>query len=359
MVDEMTRFEEEIGMPYIPPKMDPRSAANPQYVIRTNTFNQAQQNLMQGPETTMFVPNQVLNRPQTMPAQGSVNPAYSGNVNPYSQPIPPPPQPPSFAAPMIMRPETINRPTTTAPAVSNPPAHRPDPSFFPRSTTAAAAAPAVPESKPETNADGTPKVVLSATPKLYAPKIETYDYTIPVPSSTNYDYSKPTEYKKKNDPNKPDYIKKDGKQYALPSISPYDPVKKNKKQKKFIRVSGGQTWEDPTLSEWEDGDFRLFCGDLGNDVTDELLTRIFSRYPSFTKARVVRDKRTNKTKGFGFISFKDPQDFIKASKEMNGRYVGSRPIKLRKSTWKNRNLDSVKKKEKEKAALIALLTGKN
>lgn len=66
------------------------------------------------------------------------------------------------------------------------------------------------------------------------------------------------------------------------------------------------------------GDFRLFCGDLGNDVTDELLTRIFSRYPSFTKARVVRDRRTNKTKGFGFISFKDPQDFIKASKEMNG-----------------------------------------
>ena len=66
------------------------------------------------------------------------------------------------------------------------------------------------------------------------------------------------------------------------------------------------------------GDFRLFCGDLGNDVTDELLTRIFSRYPSFSKAKVVRDKRTNKTKGFGFISFKDPQDFIKASKEMNG-----------------------------------------
>lgn len=69
------------------------------------------------------------------------------------------------------------------------------------------------------------------------------------------------------------------------------------------------------------GDFRLFCGDLGNDVTDELLTRIFSRYPSFVKARVVRDKRTNKTKGFGFLSFKDPQDFIKASKEMNGELI--------------------------------------
>lgn len=40
------------------------------------------------------------------------------------------------------------------------------------------------------------------------------------------------------------------------------------------------------------------------------------------KARVVRDKRTNKTKGYGFVSFKDPADFTKAMKEMNGKYKG-------------------------------------
>jgi hypothetical protein len=60
---------------------------------------------------------------------------------------------------------------------------------------------------------------------------------------------------------------------------------------------------------------------LGNDVTDEILTRAFSKYQSFLKAKVVRDKRSNKTKGFGFVSFKDPQDFIKAMKEMNGKYI--------------------------------------
>lgn len=35
-------------------------------------------------------------------------------------------------------------------------------------------------------------------------------------------------------------------------------------------------WEDPSLNDWPDDDFRLFCGDLGNDVTDELLVIIFS-----------------------------------------------------------------------------------
>jgi len=68
-------------------------------------------------------------------------------------------------------------------------------------------------------------------------------------------------------------------------------------------------------------DFRLFCGDLGNDVTDELLARTFSRYPSFQKARVVRDRRTMKTRGFGFVSFKDPADFIRATKELNGNII--------------------------------------
>lgn len=51
-----------------------------------------------------------------------------------------------------------------------------------------------------------------------------------------------------------------------------------------------------------------------------MLVRVFGKYPSFQRAKVVRDKRTNKTKGFGFVSFKDPQDFIKAMKEMNGKY---------------------------------------
>ena len=49
-----------------------------------------------------------------------------------------------------------------------------------------------------------------------------------------------------------------------------------------------------------------------------MLVRVFGKYPSFQRAKVIRDKRTNKTKGFGFVSFKDPQDFIKAMKEING-----------------------------------------
>lgn len=65
-------------------------------------------------------------------------------------------------------------------------------------------------------------------------------------------------------------------------------------------------------------DFRIFVGDLGNDVNDDLLARTFSKYPTFLKARVIRDKWTKKAKGYGFVSFKDPHDFMQAMREMNG-----------------------------------------
>ena len=65
-------------------------------------------------------------------------------------------------------------------------------------------------------------------------------------------------------------------------------------------------------------DFRIFVGDIGNDVNDDTLTRAFSKYPSFLKAKVIRERQTKKTKGYGFVSFKDPHDFMQAMREMNG-----------------------------------------
>mmetsp|Transcript_39658 Transcript_39658/g.28649 ORF Transcript_39658/g.28649 Transcript_39658/m.28649 type:complete len:101 (+) Transcript_39658:336-638(+) len=100
-----------------------------------------------------------------------------------------------------------------------------------------------------------------------------------------------------------------------------------------MRKAGDQAWQDPTLEEWPDNDFRIFCGDLGNEVTDEVLADAFRKYPSFAKAKVIRDKKTLKSKGFGFISLTKQDDFIRSMREMNGKYVGNRPITMKRSQW--------------------------
>ncbi|XP_018633616.1 uncharacterized protein [Nicotiana tomentosiformis] len=89
------------------------------------------------------------------------------------------------------------------------------------------------------------------------------------------------------------------------------------KKKAIPRKAAGHSWEDATLAEWPENDYRLFCGDLGNEVNDDVLSKAFSRFPTFNMAKVVRDKRTGKTKGFGFVSFSNPLDLAAALKEMN------------------------------------------
>ena len=113
---------------------------------------------------------------------------------------------------------------------------------------------------------------------------------------------------------------------------------------KYVMKAADHKWEDQSLAEWDPNDFRIFVGDLGNECTDEVLRQAFAKYPSLQKAKVVRDKLTTKTKGYGFVSFRDPHDGVKALREMNGKYIGNRPVKLRKSSWESRVVKAVEVK---------------
>lgn len=106
------------------------------------------------------------------------------------------------------------------------------------------------------------------------------------------------------------------------------------------RKAGGKVWTDPSLAEWPEDDFRVFAGNLGLEISDEALAAAFHKYSSFLMAKVVRDKKTGKSKGFGFLSFGSAEDYIRAVREMNGKYIGSRPVTLSKSKWQQRSLQS-------------------
>lgn len=103
-------------------------------------------------------------------------------------------------------------------------------------------------------------------------------------------------------------------------------------QKTVVRSGGGKQWADSSLLEWDPAHFRLFVGNLAGEVTDDSLYKAFSRWGSVQKARVIRDKRTTKSKGYGFVSFSDGDEFFQAARDMQGKYIGSHPVLLRRST---------------------------
>ena len=113
---------------------------------------------------------------------------------------------------------------------------------------------------------------------------------------------------------------------------------KMKNNWRIYRKGAGVIWQDESLNEWPENDYRIFVGDLGNEVNDQVLANAFIKYQSFAKAKVIRNKITGKTKGYGFVSVTDVNDYIKIMREMNGKYVGNRPIRLKRSTWKDRSV---------------------
>lgn len=107
--------------------------------------------------------------------------------------------------------------------------------------------------------------------------------------------------------------------------------------KAALRQAAGKQWQDMSLADWAPTDYRIFVGNLGPEVTDHLLQSTFSaQYPSVSKVHVVREKRGNKSKGYGFVAFGNGKDFLRALKEMDGKYVGSKPVKVTKSKWIDR-----------------------
>eukprot|EP00919_Chromeraceae_sp_WS-2016_P064397 GHVR01152417.1.p1 GENE.GHVR01152417.1~~GHVR01152417.1.p1 ORF type:complete len:230 (+),score=54.41 GHVR01152417.1:28-690(+) len=112
-----------------------------------------------------------------------------------------------------------------------------------------------------------------------------------------------------------------------------------------LRKAAGHIWNDKTLDDWPDDDFRVFVGDLGNEVTDDVLASAFRKFDSYQRSKVVRDKRTGKSRGYGFVSFREPEDMLKCLNTMQGVYIGNRPILVKRSKWMEREIDSSRNKK--------------
>lgn len=116
-------------------------------------------------------------------------------------------------------------------------------------------------------------------------------------------------------------------------------------KKTVYRKGGGKSWQDDSLLEWDPAHFRLFVGNLAGETTDDSLLKAFSRWPSVQKARVIRDKRTSKSKGYGFVSMSDADEFFDAAREMNGKYIQSHPVTVKRA---NTEIKSANVKDKNK-----------
>ncbi len=71
----------------------------------------------------------------------------------------------------------------------------------------------------------------------------------------------------------------------------------------------------------------IFVSNLGYSFTSEDLSDLFSTYGQVDTARVITDKFTRQSRGFGFVEMAD-DDAEKAIKDLNGTMQDGRSIKV-------------------------------
>ncbi|KEY79609.1 nuclear and cytoplasmic polyadenylated RNA binding protein pub1 [Aspergillus fumigatus] len=108
---------------------------------------------------------------------------------------------------------------------------------------------------------------------------------------------------------------------AVESISRYAEIRVN-----WAYQSNSANKEDTSSH------FHIFVGDLSNEVNDEILLQAFSAFGSVSEARVMWDMKTGRSRGYGFVAFRERADAEKALNAMDGEWLGSRAIRC---NWAN------------------------
>jgi len=73
---------------------------------------------------------------------------------------------------------------------------------------------------------------------------------------------------------------------------------------------------------------KLFVGSLSWDTDDRGLEEAFAKFGEVTQASVVTDRDTGRSRGFGFVTFTNPNDAQQAREAMDGASLDGRTLNV-------------------------------
>jgi RNA recognition motif-containing protein len=78
----------------------------------------------------------------------------------------------------------------------------------------------------------------------------------------------------------------------------------------------------------EEIESKVYVGNLPFSVGQNELKELFSEFGEITEATIIIDKFSNRSKGFGFVTFANKEDAEKAVESMNDKEVQGRQLKV-------------------------------
>ena len=83
----------------------------------------------------------------------------------------------------------------------------------------------------------------------------------------------------------------------------------------------------------------IYVGNLPYDATDADLQQLFQKYGTVASVRVITDKLSGRSKGFGFVEMPDHDEADKAIQNTNGSDFMGRSLRVNESQPRPRPTD--------------------
>jgi len=75
----------------------------------------------------------------------------------------------------------------------------------------------------------------------------------------------------------------------------------------------------------------LYIGNLSYRVRENQLQALMEQFGEIVSLKVVKDRDTGRSKGFGFVEFADKQAGLNALESLNGTELEERPLVLKEA----------------------------
>jgi RNA recognition motif-containing protein len=80
----------------------------------------------------------------------------------------------------------------------------------------------------------------------------------------------------------------------------------------------------------------MYLGNLAHDVTEDDLRNAFSEFGEVSSVKIIMDKFSGRSKGFGFVEMPSNSEADQAIKALNGKAFNGRSIKVNQAEAKRK-----------------------
>uniref|UniRef100_A0A8C6QVD5 RRM domain-containing protein n=1 Tax=Nannospalax galili TaxID=1026970 RepID=A0A8C6QVD5_NANGA len=77
---------------------------------------------------------------------------------------------------------------------------------------------------------------------------------------------------------------------------------------------------------------KLFIGGLNTETNEKALEAVFGKYGQIVEIFWIKNRETNKSRSFAFVTFESPADAKDAARDMNGKSLDGKAIKVEQAT---------------------------